>query len=142
MVGDVEVKDGRVTYLKRAYRILTGPDVHASDLNVLLPILENLNERRPTKEEVVTTIESQSPRLSALGDLLVPTNPGEFWTMFAALIALVALIRNWNRKPKELPPEAIDTLIGNKRNTVTKTGRNEPCPCGSGQKFKYCHGRS
>ncbi len=22
-----------------------------------------------------------------------------------------------------------------------KTGRNEPCPCGSGQKFKKCHGR-
>jgi uncharacterized protein YecA (UPF0149 family) len=21
-----------------------------------------------------------------------------------------------------------------------KTGRNEPCPCGSGKKFKKCHG--
>ncbi|WP_412504969.1 SEC-C metal-binding domain-containing protein, partial [Roseovarius sp. SYSU LYC5161] len=20
-------------------------------------------------------------------------------------------------------------------------GRNEPCPCGSGKKFKHCHGR-
>ena len=23
-----------------------------------------------------------------------------------------------------------------------KVGRNEPCPCGSGKKFKQCHGRS
>jgi preprotein translocase subunit SecA len=23
---------------------------------------------------------------------------------------------------------------------VTKVGRNEPCPCGSGRKFKHCHG--
>jgi SEC-C motif len=23
---------------------------------------------------------------------------------------------------------------------VAKTGRNEPCPCGSGRKFKLCHG--
>lgn len=23
---------------------------------------------------------------------------------------------------------------------VTKTGRNEPCPCGSGKKYKRCHG--
>ena len=23
----------------------------------------------------------------------------------------------------------------------TKAGRNEPCPCGSGRKFKQCHGR-
>jgi preprotein translocase subunit SecA len=20
-------------------------------------------------------------------------------------------------------------------------GRNDPCPCGSGKKFKFCHGR-
>ena len=23
-----------------------------------------------------------------------------------------------------------------------KIGRNEPCPCGSGKKFKHCHGRN
>ena len=22
-----------------------------------------------------------------------------------------------------------------------KTGRNDPCPCGSGKKYKQCHGR-
>ncbi|MBQ9008156.1 MAG: SEC-C domain-containing protein [Clostridia bacterium] len=21
-------------------------------------------------------------------------------------------------------------------------GRNEPCPCGSGKKYKHCHGRN
>ncbi len=26
-------------------------------------------------------------------------------------------------------------------NTVPKVGRNEPCPCGSGKKYKHCHGR-
>jgi preprotein translocase subunit SecA len=25
--------------------------------------------------------------------------------------------------------------------TVDKVGRNEPCPCGSGKKYKHCHGR-
>jgi preprotein translocase subunit SecA len=24
---------------------------------------------------------------------------------------------------------------------VAKVGRNEPCPCGSGKKFKQCHGK-
>jgi preprotein translocase subunit SecA len=24
--------------------------------------------------------------------------------------------------------------------TERKVGRNEPCPCGSGRKFKHCHG--
>jgi preprotein translocase subunit SecA len=23
----------------------------------------------------------------------------------------------------------------------TKVGRNDPCPCGSGRKYKQCHGR-
>ena len=27
------------------------------------------------------------------------------------------------------------------RNTEKKVGRNEPCPCGSGKKYKSCHGR-
>jgi len=26
------------------------------------------------------------------------------------------------------------------RNAVPKVGRNEPCPCGSGRKYKFCHG--
>ena len=28
------------------------------------------------------------------------------------------------------------------RRTTAKVGRNEPCPCGSGKKYKHCHGRS
>ncbi len=27
------------------------------------------------------------------------------------------------------------------RRTQPKVGRNDPCPCGSGKKYKYCHGR-
>jgi preprotein translocase subunit SecA len=25
--------------------------------------------------------------------------------------------------------------------TTVKVGRNDPCPCGSGKKYKYCHGK-
>ncbi len=28
------------------------------------------------------------------------------------------------------------------RREAHKPGRNEPCPCGSGKKFKKCHGSS
>ena len=27
------------------------------------------------------------------------------------------------------------------RRRVPKVGRNEPCPCGSGKKYKHCHGK-
>lgn len=29
---------------------------------------------------------------------------------------------------------------GTVRNDEPKTGRNDPCPCGSGKKYKKCHG--
>ena len=35
-------------------------------------------------------------------------------------------------------PEKQEPVI----NTVTKLGRNDPCSCGSGKKFKKCHGKS
>ena len=32
-------------------------------------------------------------------------------------------------------------LFFNEDGTVMKVGRNDPCPCGSGKKYKHCHGR-
>ncbi len=37
----------------------------------------------------------------------------------------------------EAPPEPHQPFVRQGR----KVGRNEPCPCGSGKKFKHCHGR-
>lgn len=46
-------------------------------------------------------------------------------------------------------PEGITMIRAEKETTTTQppgqkyahVGRNEPCPCGSGKKFKHCHGR-
>jgi preprotein translocase subunit SecA len=35
------------------------------------------------------------------------------------------------------PVEPVETFVRDSR----KVGRNEPCPCGSGKKYKHCHGR-
>lgn len=32
-------------------------------------------------------------------------------------------------------------VVKEKQLTVPKVGRNEPCPCGSGKKYKHCHGK-
>ena len=40
-------------------------------------------------------------------------------------------------KPSGPPPEPVQTFVRDGR----KIGRNEPCPCGSGKKFKQCHGK-
>ena len=38
--------------------------------------------------------------------------------------------------PPAPSPEAAGTFVRGER----KVGRNEPCPCGSGKKYKHCHG--
>ena len=53
-------------------------------------------------------------------------------------------------KPTEVVIEAFDAAMsgrrpGERQGTVVaadKVGRNEPCPCGSGKKFKKCHGEA
>ncbi len=40
------------------------------------------------------------------------------------------------RERREAQPEKMQV-----KRTYPKVGRNDPCPCGSGKKYKYCHGR-
>ena len=50
-----------------------------------------------------------------------------------------------DEEPKTAPPlpplpparPQVETVVRNE----AKVGRNEPCPCGSGKKFKQCHGK-
>ena len=43
--------------------------------------------------------------------------------------------------PQSTPGGARDGFDQNDPTTWGNPGRNEPCPCGSGKKFKHCHGR-
>ena len=36
--------------------------------------------------------------------------------------------------------KAQDSEAGTVRRKSNKVGRNDPCPCGSGKKYKHCHG--
>ena len=50
--------------------------------------------------------------------------------------------QNLERKEVEKPIKTNDTKDGSsKPKKVTKIGRNEPCPCGSGRKYKQCCGK-
>lgn len=43
------------------------------------------------------------------------------------------------RKSKETKNKAYKPLPGDIWNPLVKFPRNNPCPCGSGKKFKVCH---
>ncbi|MEP7262359.1 MAG: SEC-C metal-binding domain-containing protein, partial [Usitatibacter sp.] len=39
--------------------------------------------------------------------------------------------------PSGIAGESVETFV----RSTQKVGRNDPCPCGSGKKFKQCHGK-
>ena len=56
------------------------------------------------------------------------------------LMRIMAELLRRNRAPAEVML-ALATEDAQLQKAYAKAGRNEPCPCGSGRKFKQCHGR-
>lgn len=46
------------------------------------------------------------------------------------------------QSPVQAAQEAVTEQAEAKVQDFSQVGRNEPCPCGSGKKFKKCHGRA
>ena len=48
-----------------------------------------------------------------------------------------------NAAPEELlaPTASEEPRVQPQINSMGKVGRNDPCPCGSGRKYKQCHGK-
>jgi len=57
--------------------------------------------------------------------------------LYKIKIDFITFLNNLEVVSKEKPPE--EQKVASK-NTVKKMKRNEPCYCGSGKKFKHCHG--
>ena len=52
------------------------------------------------------------------------------------------ITQNLERKEVEKPTGTNDSKDKVKKTRkVEKVGRNDPCPCGSGKKYKQCHGK-
>ena len=52
--------------------------------------------------------------------------------------------QHWGNLPGAALSLAIAEAATKKRPVVRhgqKVGRNDPCPCGSGRKYKHCHGK-
>ena len=71
--------------------------------------------------------EEQQPELPAMEAHKIDPNTGEDEMAFANA-SLVPATADTERDP-------------NKPESWGKVGRNEDCPCGSGKKYKHCHGK-
>jgi len=88
-------------------------------MNALARLYRHLPAETADEREVVATLEREHP-LATLDDAIED------------LIVTVADLYDLTRDARY----KVDTV----KREAPKVGRNEACPCGSGKKFKQCHG--
>ena len=90
-------------------------------------VTEKLGQVRPMTEEeqraMLQQLAAQQAEMQRAAEAPTPEAPG------AGAAANPAL------------PDAVAEFDENDPSTWGNPGRNDPCPCGSGKKFKHCHGR-
>jgi len=91
----------------------------AAVMGALARLYRHLPAETDEEREVVATLEREHP-LATLDEAI------------EELVVTVADLSDLTRDSRY----KVDTV---KRETP-KVGRNEPCPCGSGKKYKHCHG--
>jgi preprotein translocase subunit SecA len=103
--------------------------------------VEGLADKAPHERVAPALVEKQPNIYAKLAELLAED---------VKEAAMTAETANTIIKPTEVVIEAFDAALsgrrpGERQGTVVaaeKVGRNEPCPCGSGKKFKKCHGEA
>ena len=88
-------------------------------MNALARLYRHLPAETDEEREVVATLEREHP-LATLDDAI------------EELVVTVADLADLTSESRY----KVDTVTRD----GPKVGRNEPCPCGSGKKYKHCHG--
>ena len=149
--GMGHIPDGVFNFIGNTIEILRAPARTFAELTQLAEILREAQEKSQTKREVSARIEKELPSLAPLSKLL-PENRAELYGFLAVVLAAVQLFTQSPQTPatnitinttqvitQALAPQQ-PPLASTRPKTVPKVGRNEPCPCGSGNKYKKCCG--
>jgi hypothetical protein len=119
---------------------------------------QNLADADKAVTEAIAAIEglADKPAHERVAPALVDAQPHVYAKLIALLAedvkeaAMTAETAATIIKPTEVVIEAFDAALSGRRPgeqqgtvvTGAKVGRNEPCPCGSGKKYKRCHGEA
>lgn len=121
-------------------------------------IFQTARGEKTSRDDLVKVIEKEAPELSNLIDILPKTRP-ELYAFLGIILLAVGtfrctpgvskdevqdmiekakseIVQEWeNGRPKQSEVKATRP----KKSDGTKLGRNDPCYCGSGKKYKHCH---
>lgn len=123
-----EVVEGTVKELAEKFEV---------DIYVMVGFLDGINDSLVNPNPIETMTEDTVVNLGYDKELLYKNMVEAKAEWLYGLDAWDTLIPDENRR-KELYKEqkASHTVIKDK-----KVGRNDPCPCGSGKKYKFCCGK-
>lgn len=145
---------GEYEFVKDTMTLLRGPERTVQELERLEAFLRDAQETAATADEILERAESAG--VSDLVSKLLADRPTrmEVATWLGLLLAIVSLWVTLKSAGSTDEPEPSHVIYdsGDHYNitvqaptptdghAVGKVGRNNPCPCGSGKKFKKCHG--
>lgn len=152
--GMGRVPDGVYDFVDETIRLLSGSASSVEDIKRLAAVLELVRVEHLEPAQAVEDLRRQGGVLAKIAALL-PENKNQWYAFLMVILALIAEFRRQDSATTQVNIENIqvDQIITQVINPnaprksdasagVPKVGRNDPCPCGSGAKFKRCHGFS
>lgn len=161
--GYGSVPDGTYRVVEEIIEILSAPQTTIDELMRLSLIIEKAEDQEVTVDEMKREAEDKVPALSRVFDLL-PKNREEARSDIKFFLKLIMTAIPMVVASQQGPMIQVDQVINetyqNETNYYHETntnynisikntphvksrdiGRNDPCYCGSGIKYKKCHGR-
>ena len=116
-----------------------------------IPTMDDLNALMPYINEFINGVNRRDRKGWPPSDLfrkMYPNGLTQMPTLMPGSVHAAKTMKSVEAQIREMGANvdysSIDNFamvgqFGERR--IVKVGRNDPCPCGSGKKYKYCHGR-
>ncbi len=139
------VSKGLMASLTEAARALQDRDSEELQrLRVLVAELQH--EKKTSSEDAARRLEQADPALGPVASVLrSQPNRMELLAILAFLVALLQWLAPNGAESPTVRVEITETTVNNIVQDAAapswpRPGRNDPCPCASGRKYKKCHG--
>jgi uncharacterized protein YecA (UPF0149 family) len=145
--GRGHVPDGVYELWKDTIRAVWSSRPTVEDLRALERVVEQAQTQGLSPDETAQRVEELGDRFKRFSDFI-----REHAVQLTLLVMMLELLLRMAQSPNvivnvEQPPpvEVVIQQLPERGGSATepevpKVGRNEPCPCGSGKKYKHCHG--
>jgi hypothetical protein len=151
--GTGRIPDGVYDFAGNTTRLLSGPVRSVEQLRWLQRVVQGVRDASPEKPaaEVLAQAEAERPDL---GPVLLWLKEHDYLAAWLGVL-LAVILSKCSQEPTQPIQNIINVAVQQQvtvaqgadgatpvRRSSPKVGRNDACPCGSGKKFKKCHGAS